>query len=515
MTMDRSTNEHPPKRRRLHEDDDTDDKESLRGLKRPISPPPIKRGRELQPMIINSPFHLTSIKDLPPSSNADTISLKDILGDPLISECWEFNYLHNIDFLMNAFDEDVRDIVKVNVIHGFWKHEDQSRLNLKEQASKYPNVNLLTAYMPEMFGTHHTKIIIHTANMIPFDWTNMTQAVWKSPLLPLIDPSKTSIPESTKIGSGSRFKTDLLNYLKAYDTKRVICKPLIEHLTKYDFSEIRGALIGSVPGKHDVDADGKTKWGWLGLSNTLKSVPTSKSKAEIVIQISSIASLGATDKWLKNTFFQALSKSKDTPTPTPNFKIIFPTADEIRRSLNGYQSGSAIHTKIITPTQGKQLAYLKPMLCHWAGDGGQHAAETMGSAISDAGRKRAAPHIKTYVRFGDSSHTDIDWMLVTSANLSKQAWGEATNAAGEVRVCSYEIGVLVWPELFGDHAKMVPTFKTDNPGSGDVERGDLKVLVGARMPYDLPIVSYAEIDVPWCASSSYTEPDWMGQTWEQ
>jgi hypothetical protein len=38
--------------------------------------------------------------------------------------------LHDLDFLMDAFDEDVRDIVKVHVIHGFWKHEDQSRRNL-------------------------------------------------------------------------------------------------------------------------------------------------------------------------------------------------------------------------------------------------------------------------------------------------------------------------------------------------------------------------------------------------
>jgi len=79
---------------------------------------------------MKSPFQLTSITDLPASLNVDAVSLKDILGDPLISECWEFNYLHDLDFLMDAFDEDVRDLVKVHVIHGFWKKEDQSRLNL-------------------------------------------------------------------------------------------------------------------------------------------------------------------------------------------------------------------------------------------------------------------------------------------------------------------------------------------------------------------------------------------------
>jgi tyrosyl-DNA phosphodiesterase-1 len=78
-----------------------------------------------------SPFQLTWIRDLPESSNVDAVSLSDILGDPIIAECWDFNYLHDLDFLMDAFDQDVRGIVRVNVVHGFWKNEDQSRLALK------------------------------------------------------------------------------------------------------------------------------------------------------------------------------------------------------------------------------------------------------------------------------------------------------------------------------------------------------------------------------------------------
>ncbi|ESZ91796.1 hypothetical protein SBOR_7812 [Sclerotinia borealis F-4128] len=511
--------------------------------------------------VVKSPFQLTTIQDLPASSNVDTVSLKDLLGDPLISECWEFNYLHNLDFLMEQFDEDVQNLVKVNVVHGFWKREDQSRFNLKEQALKYPNIKLLTAYMPEMFGTHHSKmlilfrhdftaqVIIHTANMIPFDWTNMTQAVWKSPLLPLLNQENPILIESNEMGSGSKFKKDLLNYLRAYDTRRVICKPLIEQLLKHDFSEIRAALVASALGKQDIEIDStETAWGWPGLTNVLKFVPCSKAQAEIVVQISSIASLGTTDKWLNQTFFKAL-------------------ADEIRRSLNGYASGNAIHTKILTPAQLKQLAYLKPMLHHWAGDGPQHTSPSQPSSQPEpttpsntnslpqnpsispqnALRKRAAPHIKTYIRFSDHTHTNksIDWILVTSANLSKQAWGENVNVAGEVRVCSYEIGVLVWPGLWGEgegegereRARMVPCFGGDVPDiegeraggksvgeenvegteEGTEEEGkeisENNILIGARIPYDLPITPYGINDIPWCATATYAEPDWMGNTW--
>ena len=49
---------------------------------------------------IPSPIRLTRICDLDASKNVDTIGLDDILGDPLIKECWQFNYLFDVDFLM-------------------------------------------------------------------------------------------------------------------------------------------------------------------------------------------------------------------------------------------------------------------------------------------------------------------------------------------------------------------------------------------------------------------------------
>ena len=95
---------------------------------------------------------------------------------------------------------------------------------------------------------------------------------------------------------------------------------------------------------------------------------------EIVVQISSIATLGQTDKWLGQTLFKTLGASMTISGTKPKFRIIFPSADEVRRSLNGYSSGSAIHTKIQTAAQRKQLDYLKPMLCYWAGDGAHHSS---------------------------------------------------------------------------------------------------------------------------------------------
>lgn len=95
--------------------------------------------------------------------------------------------------------------------------------------------------------------------------------------------------------------------------------------------------------------------------------------------------------------------------------------------------------------QQKQLQYMKPYLRQWAGDSSTDLPSP-GIQKHDAGRRRAAPHIKTYIRFNDKLDT-IDWAMLTSANLSTQAWGAAVNAQNEVRICSWEIGVLVWPGL--------------------------------------------------------------------
>lgn len=146
----------PGKRPAPFNGDETRPDPMVLSLTHPISPPTKKR-RLAEPMKdreenpegqspvssrkFRSPFQLTRIRDLPPELNKDTVTLKDILGDPLISECWEFNYLHDIDFLMAAFDEDVRHLVKVHVVHGFWKKEDPNRLQLQVGSSSSAPVN--------------------------------------------------------------------------------------------------------------------------------------------------------------------------------------------------------------------------------------------------------------------------------------------------------------------------------------------------------------------------------------
>lgn len=71
-----------------------------------LSPPPLKRravdAKKTKPTLrfMPSPFKLTSVYGLESSLNGDTVALHDLLGDPLIRECWLFDFLFDVDFIM-------------------------------------------------------------------------------------------------------------------------------------------------------------------------------------------------------------------------------------------------------------------------------------------------------------------------------------------------------------------------------------------------------------------------------
>ena len=82
-------------------------------------------------IVIRSPFQLTHIRDLPADHNVDAVRVTDILGDPMIRECWQFNYLFDVDWLMAQFDSDTRDLVQVKIVHGSWKREAPNRIGIE------------------------------------------------------------------------------------------------------------------------------------------------------------------------------------------------------------------------------------------------------------------------------------------------------------------------------------------------------------------------------------------------
>ncbi|KAK5075357.1 hypothetical protein LTS08_001576 [Lithohypha guttulata] len=496
-------------------------------------------------VVLPSPFQLTKVTGLLQEQNVDTVSLHDILGDPLIKQAWIFNFCFDVNWTMQHFDPDVRQLVDVKIVHGSWRKEDGNRLAIKEHLQNWKNVQEIQAYMPDAFGTHHSKmiilfkyddtaqVIIHTANMLEKDWEHMTQAVWRSPLLPLQrTPEDKEKLRSSLVGSGARFKHDLSRYIRAYGSK---LKTLVEQLSKYDFSQVRGALIASVPSYQKSCDSLEEAWGHLALRNALAAVNSKKSTGSaenphLVSQVSSIATLPAS--WLDETIYKAANLStassrmlERSPLST---SIVYPTPSDLRNALTGYATGGSIHTKVQSAAQQKQVSLLRPQLHRWQGH--------QSNIATHAGRHLVPPHIKTYICFSakptsTSPAPDINWALVTSANLSTQAWGTVARlpkgvkdlGQAVVHIQSFEIGVLVWPELFSDtgvdcessKTRMVPMFGKDMPEASQTLSTDSEeTVIGMRMPYDLPLTPYDPDEMPWSPSATYTEPDRLGRTWD-
>lgn len=77
----------------------------------------------------------------------------------------------------------------------------------------------------------------------------------------------------------------------------------------------------------------------------------------------------------------------------------------------------------------------------------------------------------------------MHWFLLTSANLSKAAWGSFEKNESQYHILSYEIGVLILPEFTNDDGKEYFSLDDD----------EAEFLV----PYDLPPTKYTDKDKPW------------------
>ena len=288
----------PPRKRKVPDEVSPDQALKVLHQKSKDSDRPLQTRPRLS---LPSPIQLSHVEGLPQRSNVDTVHLRDILGHPLVYECWAFNYLFDVEFLLQHFDEDVRDSVALKVVHGSWKKEDSNRIRIEDAVARHQNVEAVQAYMPEAYGTHHSKafvtfrrddlaqITICTGNFIEQDW-RMCQAVWRSPLLPLSSQPEAGDGRPKKVSA--RFRFDFLAYLRSYGRK---LRSLIDRLEHHDFSAVKAALIGSAPGRQNVKSnpDRETRWGWLGLKDVLQHVPVAQGQPRIIVQGKSNLSLNS------------------------------------------------------------------------------------------------------------------------------------------------------------------------------------------------------------------------------
>ncbi|XP_061354447.1 tyrosyl-DNA phosphodiesterase 1 isoform X2 [Gastrolobium bilobum] len=449
---------------------------------------------------IPSTFRLLRVNGLPPWANTSCVSIGDVIkGDILIAIL--SNYMVDIDWLIPACPA-LSKVPHVLVIHG----ENDGRADYIKR-NKPANWILHKPSLPISFGTHHSKamllvypqgvrVIVHTANLIYVDWNNKSQGLWMQDF-----PWK----DQNSLSKGSGFENDLVEYLSMLKWPEFSVKiPSLGNFSicasffkKFDYSDAMVRLIASVPGYHS--GTGLKKWGHMKLRSLLQECTFDEEfkNSPLIYQFSSLGSLD--EKWmaeLASSMSAGFSEDK-TLLGMGEPQIIWPTVEDVRCSLEGYAAGNAIPS----PLKNVEKAFLKKYWAKWKAD-----------------------------------HTGRNWFLLTSANLSKAAWGALQKNNTQLMIRSYELGVLFLPSLFkrrgcGFSCTSNVTQSEDKctaQETSDMKKTKLVTLTGLTresthssseviiplpVPYELPPLPYSSQDVPWSWDRRYSMKDVYGQVW--
>ncbi|CAH6723261.1 tyrosyl-DNA phosphodiesterase 1 [[Candida] jaroonii] len=450
-----------------------------------------------------SPFRLLYCpSNTSKDGNNDTVRLGDLLGDPEMIETYQFNFSVDIQLVLDYLHPNfITNLRPLTFITGS---------NILDPATKkmYPFLSEVVARLPDRYGSHHTKmminffhdsmeVIVMTANFTKMDFGGYTQMCWRSQRLP---------KGSSTHKKGLQFQKDLGDYLLKYkDTKLT---SLSGRLKTYNFDTIDVDLVTSAPGQYSLDdlKDDSEIYGYGKLYQVLKrtkNLSTTKHH-NILAQVSSIASpLSSTKTQVSSIFTHLLcpviagdlkvlppgEQSTKSHQQLFNYKphIIYPSIQDMINNDLGFRSSEMLHYNYTTTADGQnQYKLLKPYFHRW----------NNGQDIS--GRETTLPHVKMFMCDNGDDWKSLKWVLLTSHNLSKQAWGYGSGQWRDIhyyKVASYEVGVLISGDL-------TPVYKSDG-SEGNV-----------RLPFALPPTKYHKLEQPFSILKNYGDlKDRFGQTW--
>lgn len=354
------------------------------------------------------------------------------------------------------------------------------------------------------------RVVVSTANLAESDWERKTQGIWfqdfplkseteafheeaptraslnrSGPKVPSIESNVLSEEEGAKVRALSRdFEAALKDYFSQISGQTFD----LGLFDQYDYRNVRVSLVMSTMKTGTMES--LRKYGHLRMSALLSKevqppVGTiSNLPPKVYAQMSSMGK--ASRNWIesmRDSFATELSGSKKSTT----LSIVWPTVKFVRESVDGWISGGSLCMRDKTLVDAHHLL---PSLMHY---------EPL-----QKDRLSIPPHIKSYWKvYSDGT---LGWMCLTSANMSKSAWGEIQKGA-KFSMNNYEVGVLFLPSVlsipatFGnDPLLSISEEKAKSPSpQTNAERIPVRLLWGSRLTMASSLMganTYYDITLP-------------------
>lgn len=378
------------------------------------------------------------------------LSISELLGDPS-DTTWHrviaANYMIDFEWLLRAAPI-LRTVGDLIILSG---EKTNTHIYAAAAAVGMRPPTVVVPPLPLPYGTHHTKclicfgehgarVVVCTANFICDDWERKNQGIYVQDFPRRQRIAAAGGGRGGGIGGGTvvggtaaaapQQHNDFSCVLGDYLRKSGVAAPVVEELCgEYDFSNAAVDLVPSVPGYHKSAA--MDAYGLCRLEKVLarlEEVQPSTSSS-LTWQYSSQGSLNTA--FLKDLTTAMLGPKGQPLVERAHISVHFPTETQVRESLEGWRGGSSI------PVHVKNChEFVNHRLHRWG--------HPRNSNLGDHPRNHAMPHIKSYARF-DRPSGALDWFLLTSANLSRAAWGERQKSNTQLQIRSFELGVLFHP----------------------------------------------------------------------
>ncbi|EEA07059.1 tyrosyl-DNA phosphodiesterase family protein [Cryptosporidium muris RN66] len=473
-------------------------------------------------------IYLNLLESEPSSENL--LSIKDIFradceycfdGEQdswLIQDLLVSSYIIDIKWLfkevrLNKIDEKLNRLL---IIHGgSCNLDDTTEIQILNIAKNY---EIQCPTMPLPYGVFHPKflilkfskqdpiikkeesfirLVITTANFLESDWKFKTQAVWVQDFL-------------LANNSNGAMKNPFCEYFGMF-LNHIISK--IEHkkfwsdlIKQYDYDNATVDLVASVPGYHK--GENMKLWGHLRMKEIMKyktdlnstlniEQPNRICKVEqynneyrhvesrIICQFSSLGKFS--EKWLTQEFGDSLNTCINEYTTKSSFELVYPTAEQVYKSLEGIYGGGSIPVKHNNITK----SWISKILHLWGS----------GTLSNPSIRDLSVPHIKTFLRYlwnSDRKTVSIPWIFYGSHNLGPAAWGQLQNNQTQMCIRNYELGVIITPYTLYNNVKYIRTKRNRTPKFIWTKMETKSTPnYNIRVPFSIPPIQYKTNDTPW------------------